>query len=187
MKPAQHECHHEGERVEHRHGEPHLAAKHCPDPVVDLDARGHADRHRRDAEHGVDIGVLAHGEEVVDPHRERQQRDRRRREDERGVAVELLGGEGGDDLRIDAEGGQDQDIDLRVAEQPEQVGVVHHVAAEVVGEEMEPQIAVEREQRGRDGQRRHREDHQDDWCKAPSTRTAASASDACRGSASYKS
>ena len=158
---AQHERHHEGERVEHRHGKPHLAAKHRPNPVIDLDARGHADGHRGDAERSVDVGVLAHREEMVDPDRERQQGDRRGREDERGVAVELLGGEGGDNLRIDAEGGQDQDIDLRVAEQPKQVGVVHHVAAEVIGEEMEPQIAVERQQRGRDGQRRHREDHQD--------------------------
>ena len=160
-KAAQHECHHEGERVEHRHGKPHLPAKHCPNPIVDLDARGHANRHRCDAEHGIDVGILAHGEEVMDPHRERQQRDCRSRQDERGVAVELLAGESGDNLRIDAEGRQDEDVDLRMPEQPEKVGVVHHVAAEVIREEMEPQIAVEREQRGRDGQRRHREDHQD--------------------------
>ena len=48
-----------------------------------------------------------------------------------------------------------------MAEQPEQVGVIHHVAAEVVGEEMEAEIAVERQQRRGDGQRRHGENHQD--------------------------
>lgn len=48
---------------------------------------------------------------------------------------------------------QDEDVDLRVPEQLEQVRIVHHVAAAGVGE-MHPEIAVERQQRGRDRQRR---------------------------------
>ncbi|PAV70575.1 hypothetical protein WR25_26045 [Diploscapter pachys] len=158
---AQHERHHEGDGIQHRNAESHLSAKHRPDPVVDLHPRRHADRHRRDAEHRVDLSRLPHGEEMVDPDGEAQHRDRHRRDDQRGIPVQVLAGEGRHHLRIDAERGQDQDVHLRVAKQPEEVGIVHHVPAEVVGEHVEAEIPVEREQARRDGQRRQREDHQD--------------------------
>ena len=160
-EPAQHECHDERERVEHRHGEAYLAHEHRPDPVVDLHAGRHADRHRCDTERGVDRGILPHREEVVDPDRERQHRDRHRRDDQGLVAVQFLRREGRDHLGIDPECGQDENVDLRVAEQPEQVGVHHHVATERVGEKMKPQIAIQRQHSGGDGQGRHGEDHQD--------------------------
>ncbi len=48
-----------------------------------------------------------------------------------------------------------------MAEQPEEVDVVHHIAAEIVREEVETKITIEGEKGGRERQRRHREDHQD--------------------------
>ena len=122
--------------------EAHLAPEHRPDPVVDLHAGRDADRHGGDAEHGVDVGALPHGEEVVQPDGERENRDRHGGDHQRGVAVELLRREGGDHFGVDAEGRQDQDVDLRMAEQPEEVDVVHHVAAEIIREEVHPEVAV---------------------------------------------
>ena len=75
-EPAEDECHHEGDGEQHGRGEPHLAAEHGPDPVIDLHAGRHADRHRGDAERGVDVGTLPHGEEMVQPDREGEDGDR---------------------------------------------------------------------------------------------------------------
>ncbi len=136
-------------------------AEHGPDPVIDLDARGHPDRHGGDAEDRVHVRALPHGEEVVQPDGEGEDRDRRRGDDQRDVAVKFLGREGGDDLGIHAEGRQDQDVDLGMTEQPEQVDVVHHVAAEIVGEEVHSGVTVGGQQQRRQGERRHGEDHQD--------------------------
>ena len=75
-------------------------------------------------------------------------RDRRRGVDQRGVAEQPLAARRSPTTsEIDAEGRQDQDVDLRMAPDPEQVGVVHHVAAGVIGEEMHAEQAVERQQR----------------------------------------
>ena len=68
-------------------------------------------------------------EHVVRPDDERQDRDRRRRVHHRGVAEQRLARERRDDLRDDAERRQDHDVDLGVAEEPEDVLEHHRVAA----------------------------------------------------------
>ncbi len=55
--------------------EVHATAEHGEQPVEDLHAGRDRDDHRRDAEEGVDVGTRAHGEEVVQPHDERQHGD----------------------------------------------------------------------------------------------------------------
>ena len=71
----------------------------------------------------------AGGEHVVRPDDERQDRDRRGGVHHRGVAEQRLAREGRHDLRDDAEGRQNHDVDLGVAEEPEDVLVHHRVAA----------------------------------------------------------
>ena len=162
---ADHEGRGKGDREQHRRGEADATARHRQDPVVDLDPGRNPDRHRRHAEDGVEVGALPHREEVVEPHRKRQHRDGHRGIDERGVAVERLAGVRRKDFGVDPESRQDENVDLRVAEQPEQVGIVHQVAARAVREEVETGIAVEGKHDGGNGQRCHREDHQDRGAK----------------------
>ena len=66
--------------------------------------------------------------------------------------------EGGDDRGRDPERGQDDDVDLGVAEDPEQVLPEDRVAAGEDVVEVEAEQAVALEQEEGDGQRRHRED-----------------------------
>ena len=69
------------------------------------------------------------GEHVVDPHAEAEEGDGGDGIDHHRVAEERLAREDRDDLGDDAEGRQDQDVDLRMAEDPEEVLPEHRVAA----------------------------------------------------------
>jgi hypothetical protein len=101
----------------------------------------------------------AGGVHVVRPHRHRQRRDRDARVDHALVAEQRLAGEHRDDLGDDAEERQRDDVDLGVAEEPEQVlpqddaavGRVEHVRAEV---------AVHQQPEQRRGEDRERDEHQ---------------------------
>ena len=172
---------HEAERPQHRRGIDDPAAIHREEPVEDLHAGRHRDDHRGDAEDRVDVGAGAHGEEVVQPDREGQDADRHRRHDHRAVAEQRLAGEGRDHLREDAEGGQDQDVDLRMSPCPDQVHEHHHVAAGFVGEEMKAEVAVQQQHRQRRGQDREGGDDQQVGGEASSSRTSACACRSCRG------
>ncbi len=160
-QPAEDEKDEEPRQIDDRHRDPHPAAKQRRHPVIDLHAGGHRDDHGGDAEGGVDAAILSHGEEMVQPDRERDHRDGHRRDHQAVIAIKPLGREGGRDLGIDAEGRQHDDIDLGVAEHPEDVGVLHHVSAQVVGEEMKPRHTVQRQHRGRCRDRREGIDHHD--------------------------
>ncbi|KAG0733490.1 hypothetical protein G6F23_013297 [Rhizopus arrhizus] len=108
-------------------------------PVEDLGAGRDRDDHRRDPEKRVHAGAGPHGEEVVQPD-------------------QAFAAEGGHHFGEDAEGGQDQDVDLRVAPDPDQVHVHHGVAAEVRREEVGANVAVHGQQgqhRGRHGEGGH--------------------------------
>ena len=59
-----------------------------------------------------------------------------RRVDHRRIAEQALAAEGRGDFGEDAEGRQDQDVDLRVAPDPDQVHIHHRIAAEIVREEI---------------------------------------------------
>ena len=65
---------------------------------------------------------------VVGPHRHGQRRDRERRVDQGRVPEDRLAGEHRQDLGDDAEERQRDDVDLRVAEEPEQVLPEHGAA-----------------------------------------------------------
>ena len=113
-----------------------------------------------DAEDRVHVGAGAHGEEVVQPHHERQHADRHRRHHHRAVAEQRLAGERRDHLGEHAERRQDQDVDLGMAPGPDQVHEHHHVAAGFIGEEVKAEVAVQQQHRQRRGQDREGGDDQ---------------------------
>src|SRR6476619_4138649 len=94
---------------------------------------GNANDHAGDAENRIDVRACSHGEEMVQPNHEGQDADRERREDHRPVAEQWLAREGRNHLRINAERGQDENVDLRMPPNPDQIHVQHRVAAAVVG------------------------------------------------------
>ena len=71
----------------------------------------------------------AGGEHVVDPDAEAEEGDGGDGVDHDRVAEERFAREDRDDLRDETEGRQDQDVDLGVAEDPEEVLPEHRVAA----------------------------------------------------------
>ncbi|KAG1296082.1 hypothetical protein G6F64_013246 [Rhizopus arrhizus] len=157
---ADHEGDHEAHRPQHRRLEADAAAVHRKQPVEDLGAGRDRDDHRRDAEEGIDVGTRAHGEEVGQPHEERQHADAGGGVDHALVAEQRLAREGRDDFGEHTERRQDQDVHLRVAPDPDQVDVQHGVAATVIGEEVRTQVTVQGQQHQGDGQHREGSDDQ---------------------------
>ena len=100
----------------------------------------------------------AGGEHVVRPDDEADHADRDHRISHAEIAEHRLAAEGRDDLADHAEARQDHDVDLGVAEEPEQMLVEHDVAAARRVEEGGSEIAVG-EQHG-DRAREHRQRQQ---------------------------
>nr|GEU28569.1 hypothetical protein [Tanacetum cinerariifolium] len=147
---------HEAHGPQHRYFVADAAFVHGKQPVEDLGAGRDRNDHRRDAEERVDAGARTHGEEVVQPYQVRQDGDHDGGVHHRRVAEQALAREGRDDFREHAEHRQHQDVHLRVAPDPDQVDVQHRVTAEVVGEEVGADHAVQRQHRQGDGQDRER-------------------------------
>jgi hypothetical protein len=102
---------------------------------------------------------LPHCKEMVHPHGKKQDGDNHGRDNEGGIAVELFGGKGRHYFRIDAKGREDKDVDLGMAEQPEEVDEIHHISPGIVRKEMHSEITICGEEEGRHGQRRHSKNH----------------------------
>ena len=96
-----------------------MTLPHGSDPVEELDAGGdrNEERHEREEREEDRTG----DEHVVRPHSHGQSADRQGGEDHADVAEHRLAGEDRDDLGDDAEERQREDVDLGVAEEPEQV------------------------------------------------------------------
>ncbi len=155
------EGHHEAQGPQDRRAEAQAALVDGEQPVEQLHPGGDRDQHGGHAEEAVDVTARTHGEEVVQPHGEAEEGDRGAGPDHRLVAEHALAGEGRGDLGEDTEGRQDQDVHLGMAPGPEEVDVHHGVAAELVGEEVHVQVAVERQQAQRSSEDRERGDDQD--------------------------
>ena len=96
----------------------------CPRHIVPIQLKnftpvGHRDQERQEREERQQHG--AGGEHVVRPHGHRQRGDRQRGEDQALVAEQRLAAEHREDLGDDAEERQRDDVDLGMAEEPEQV------------------------------------------------------------------
>jgi hypothetical protein len=79
----------------------------------------------------------------------------------RVVAEDRLPREDREDVGRDAHGGQDQDVDLRVAEEPEEVLPEERLAAARGVEEVRPGHAVEQQHAEAGGEDREREEEED--------------------------
>jgi hypothetical protein len=104
-----------------RHAELDRAPPQRRHPVEDLHPRGHRDQEAREHEEREHDGAHRRGEHVVRPHEHAEEGDARRGRRDRLVAEDRLAGEDRQDLGEDAEGRQHEDVDLGVAEEPEQV------------------------------------------------------------------
>ena len=157
--PAEGEYVDHPDRPDHRRREAQVAAPHRGDPVEDLDSGRDRDEQRGQREEGqVDRTGREH---VVGPHAHRQRPDGDHREDHEPVAEEGLAREDRDHLADDPEVGQDQDVDLRVAEEPEQVLPQDRAAAQRRVEEGAAEVAVDEQEGEADGDRRECEQDED--------------------------
>jgi hypothetical protein len=98
---------------------------------------------------------------MVGPDHEADHADRHHRIGHSEIAEDRLAAEGGDDLADHAEARQDHDVDLRVAEEPEEVLIEDRVSAAGRVEEMGSEIAVGEQHRDRAGQHREGEQEQE--------------------------
>ena len=133
-----------------------MALPHGADPVEELHAGRNGNEEGHEGEERQQDG--AGDVHVVSPHGHRQGADGQRREDQADVAEDRLAGEDRNDLGDDAEERQREDVDLRVAEEPEQV--LPQDGAAVGGVvDVRAELAVVQNTEGRGGQQR--EDHED--------------------------
>ena len=135
----------EADGEHHRRGEVDFAAPEGGKPVEDLDAGGHGDGHGGQYEEGVGPGGHADGEHVVGPDAEADEADANGGGDHRGITEDGFAREDGNDLVGEGEGRQDEDVDLGVAEDPEEVHPEDCGAAGLGIEEVGTDVAVEHE------------------------------------------
>src|SRR5258707_858866 len=104
------------------------AAPHGGDPREDLHAGRHGDHHRSD--HEISLGSSRHadGVHVVRPHHKADAADRHHRIGHAEVAENRFLREGRHDLTDHSKTRHDQDVDLRMSEEPEQVLEQNRVA-----------------------------------------------------------
>ena len=136
------------------------AAPQGRDPVEDLHAGRDRDQEAREHEERQHHGAHRRREHVVRPHQHAEEGDAGGRRRDRLVAEDRLAREHRQDLREHAEGGEHEDVDLGVAEEPEQVLPQQRRAALVGIEERGPEVAVQQQHRDRGGQRRQTQDDQ---------------------------
>ena len=131
-QPAVHEGDDEAEGEQHRHGEMDVAAPQGQHPVVDLDRGRDGDDERRGGEEEPELRVHAAHIHVVRPHDEAQRADPHDRPDHHAIAEDVLARMGADQIGDDAEGRQGDDVDLGMAEEPEQVLEQDRAAAAIL-------------------------------------------------------
>ena len=110
---------------------------------------------------GAGVDVDAGDEHVVRPHHEADHADRHHGVGHAEIAEDRLAAEGRDHVADDAEARHDHDVDLGVAEEPEQVLEQHRIAAAGRIEERGAEIAVADQHGDRAGQHRDRQQQQE--------------------------
>ena len=133
----------EGQGEQHGRLEPQVTAPGRGQPVEDLHAGGYGDEHRRGGEGRVGHRPEADGEHVVGPHPPAHEADGDPGEHHHRIAEQRFSGKDRQHLGDDAHGREDEDVDLGVAEEPEQVLPQHRVTAQVGVEEVRAEVAVE--------------------------------------------
>src|SRR5208282_143384 len=126
---ADHEHRDERQRVHHRRRVMDVALVERAEPVESLNRRRHPDDHRRDHETAAEHRIHPRHEHVMAPHDPRQERDRGHRIRHRAVSEYRLARKRGDDVGGDPHRGQDHDVNLGMAEKPEQMLPQQRLAA----------------------------------------------------------
>ena len=122
---------------------------------------GNRDQLRGEHVEGPQRGVEAADEEVVLPDEEAEQHHSEQARDGDPVAPQRFPGEDGQDLEQDPHPGKGEDVDLRMAEEPEQVLEQVGAAAGAGEEEGGLNAAVEGDHQQSGDQHRRRKHHQD--------------------------
>src|SRR5580704_167714 len=144
-----------------KHGrfENELPSPHRANPIEDLDAGGNADRHRGEGEKTVCIGVHSDGEHVVRPDTKAHESNGYGRRHHYRISKDGLAREHRDNLGHKCEGRNDQNVDFRMCENPEEMHPQYGGATRLCVEKMGAQKAVERKHDLRRGKRRNGEEH----------------------------
>ena len=124
-------------------GELDVAAPKCCQPVEDLDSRGHRDHHGGKSEERIWPWAHADCEHVVRPDAQADKADGDGSCHHRRIAENGFAREDGNDLVGESKSGQDEDVDLRVAEDPEKMHPQNRRAAGLGIEEMPAKVAVD--------------------------------------------
>src|SRR6516225_6847792 len=111
----------EGEGEQHRDRQVDVAAPQSEHPVIDLDGRWDRDDERGGGEEEPEIRVHAAHIHVVRPYDEAEGTDDDDRPHHQAIAEDVFSRMGGDQVGDNAEGRQGDDVDLGMAEEPEQV------------------------------------------------------------------
>ena len=153
----------EDEAQRPHHGEAELdgPAPHGRDPREDLHARRHRDHHGGEDEVRLRIHLHAGGIHMVRPHDEAHDADGDHGVSHPEIAEHRLAGERRYDMADDAETRQDEDVDLGVAEEPEQMLVQQRIAATGGIEEGRAEVAIRQQHRDRTGKNRERKKQQE--------------------------
>ncbi|MNT01227.1 hypothetical protein D3C72_1356840 [compost metagenome] len=151
----------EADRPDHRGREGQRTAPHGRDPREDLDTRRHRDDHGGEDEITLRFERQADRIHVVGPDDEADGADGDHGVGHGEVAEDRLARESGNDVADDAEARQDQDVDFRVTEEPEQVLEQDRVAAAFRREEGRAEVAVRQEHGDTACQNRQREQQQE--------------------------
>ena len=158
--PAGNKQGNESNGKEHRAGELNLSAPERAQPVEGLDGGRHADGHGQQRKRKRGIGAHAADEHVVAPHAEAEETDSAEGVDHGAITEHRLAREGREDVRGHAHAGQNGDVHLGMAEEPEQVLPEERGAALVIddlvgddqaagNEEAGSRAAVEQQQNAR--------------------------------------
>src|SRR6185437_11064348 len=91
------------------------------DPAINLDARGHGNHDARGCEKALAERRDASREHMVDPQTKREKRRRDECEHDGRIAEYRSARESGKDRRDEAERRNEDEIDLRVSEEPKQM------------------------------------------------------------------
>ena len=128
---------------EHRRFQVNGAAPKGANPVKDFHPGRHGNQHGGDGEHRHRNRPQAHGEHMVTPHRPAHYADDDAGKDHDRIAEQRLAGESGQHFGDNAHRRQNQDIDLRVTEHPEQMLPHNGIAAALRDEKVGAEVAVE--------------------------------------------
>src|SRR5271168_2201551 len=149
----------EADAEQHRSFEMNLPTPHGRKPVEDLNAGGNGDGHRRQHKKGVRACAHPDSEHMVSPDAHADKSDAEGGGHHHRIAENRFTRENRDDFGGEGESWNDQDINLRMAEDPEKMHPDNGRTSGLGIEEMRAQITVDQQHRLRRRQRADRENH----------------------------